>query len=92
MTRAEARQFIIDHCCPNYENPDNTQWDTAMVMAIEALQERKTGMWISQWFKGIQFHVCSECRKEFSYDNETGVSMDIYDYCPNCGAKMEVDE
>lgn len=55
-------------------------------------QEHKTGKWISQWFKGIQFYVCSECREEFSYDNETGVSMDSYDYCPNCGAKMEVDE
>lgn len=54
MTRTEARQFIIDHCCPNYENPDNTQWDTAMVMAIEALGERERMLsWLSKFCRHI---------------------------------------
>lgn len=26
---------------------------------------------------------------EFSWDAETGVSMDNYNTCPNCGARME---
>lgn len=34
-----------------------------------------------------EMHVCSECGSEWSYDAETGSSD--FNYCPNCGAKME---
>ena len=58
---------------------------------IEAQQERKTGKWISATTsKG--WH-CSEC---VNNDPETGKWVEVFDfrypYCPNCGAKMEVDE
>ena len=38
----------------------------------------------------IEMKVCSECGAEWSFDAETGVSD--YNYCPNCGAKMEKTE
>lgn len=57
-------------------------------------QEPKTGHWISRWYAGhdFRFHVCSECNEEFSCDMETGISIDNYRYCPNCGAKMAENE
>lgn len=55
--------------------------DTAIEMAIEALeQEEKTGKW--DVMSGEIFK-CSEC-KQFSDK--------ITDFCPNCGAKMEVEK
>lgn len=46
------------------------------------VEERKTGKWIAsddfdEWYS------CSECRKGLTMFDGT------YDYCPNCGAKME---
>ena len=57
-------------------------------------QEAKTGHWISRWYAGhdFRFHVCSECNEEFSCDMETGINIDNYRYCPNCGAKMAETE
>lgn len=57
-------------------------------------QEPKTGKWINynwsdtngtcRW--GIK---CSQCNKEYKYGAEVWLSPN---YCPNCGAKMEVEE
>ena len=35
--------------------------------------------------------VCFNCQAEFSWDAETGVCMDNYKICPNCGADMGGD-
>ena len=53
-------------------------------------QEPRKGHWISRWYAGhdLHFHVCSECNEEFSCDMETGISIDNYRYCPNCGCRM----
>lgn len=62
----------------------------AIEMAIEALQERKTGKWlfdisgcdaIEAMFK---LPKCSICGAETPHPKAR--------YCPNCGAKMEVEE
>ena len=47
-------------------------------MAIEALQESKTGKWkhVHQWTWD-----CSECVYR--------VNAKYFKYCPNCGARME---
>lgn len=55
-------------------------------------QEPKTGHWINRRIianTSIDMIVCSECGQEFSYDAETGISISDYNYCPNCGARME---
>lgn len=51
--------------------------------------ERKTGKWHPRIYSHIEMMVCSECNSEFSYDAETGVRD--YNYCPHCGARMEVE-
>lgn len=50
--------------------------------------ERKTGKWISK----AMWYVCSECNMDF--DSEIAFVCDgsLPDYCPNCGAKMEVQD
>ena len=56
--------------------------------AKKELQERKTGKWVKDEY-GTDH--CSCCDYIPAYD--TAID-DIYysPYCPNCGAKMEVDE
>ena len=87
MTREEAIKTI--------ENAKHFAYDgiyeEAFDMAIKALeQEPRKGHWISRWYAGhdLHFHVCSECNEEFSCDMETGISIDNYRYCPNCGCRM----
>ena len=60
----------------------------AIHMAIDALKERKTGKWVNDEH---DIPHCSCCQYIPAYD--TAID-DIYysPYCPNCGAKMEVEE
>lgn len=73
----------------------------ALEMAIEALQERKTGKWKEVYAETdyrdgwIEF-CCEFC--EYRHGLESGEYGWSYGepipwkYCPICGAKMEVDE
>lgn len=64
-----------------------------LIQAIKNLPsaqpDRKSGKWHSRIYSKIEMFVCSECQHEYSYDAETGEQF--YNYCPNCGAKMEVE-
>lgn len=55
------------------------------------IPQPKIGHWITQWnvVHQKEYYYCSECREEFSYDGETGIKMNDYDYCPNCGVRMK---
>lgn len=53
-------------------------------------EERKTGKWINHKDEH-QCSICGEVVIADVYDGEWG-SNGIYEYCPNCGAKMEVEE
>ncbi len=46
------------------------------------------GQWIVPRF--LAFHVCSICSNDAPYDDE-GTEM-LAPYCPNCGAKMDLEE
>lgn len=50
----------------------------ALNMAIKSLEKQKTGHWIPRNSFLLQYK-CSECEWE----------SEKYNYCPNCGAKME---
>lgn len=57
-------------------------------MAIEALEEQKTGEWTREWLpstNGGCYEVfrCSECEQAFNWRMK---------YCGNCGARMEGEE
>lgn len=43
------------------------------------------GRWIESIVRGSYALICSQCRRD------TGVAYD-FDYCPNCGAKMDLQE
>lgn len=62
-------------------------------MAINALeQEPKTGKWIEEdIFDGDVAYRCSVCNELFCLMEGTPKDNE-YNYCPNCGAKMEVSE
>jgi hypothetical protein len=72
----------------------------AVDMAIEALQERKTGKWFDladEYDKRAQKHdyFCLECKThadDFICGSEDWWCGKPPKYCPNCGEKMEVDE
>ena len=96
MTREEAIKKLRAILTEAVEFEDSVCYVTEedrepLEMAIKALeQEPKTGHWITQWNAVHQkeYYYCSECREEFSYDGETGIKMNDYDFCPNCGCPM----
>ena len=97
MTREEAIKVLKETIDPNVDKSfkEWKEWDKekhlpAVNMAIEALKaEPKHGEWGKGYRKtanGVDFLVlsCSEC------DN-ADPQMNYYNYCPNCGAKMDKD-
>ena len=56
------------------------------------LEEQKSGKWIHRRVitenKSVDLCVCPICNEEFSHDAETGITIDNYKYCPNCGSRM----
>ena len=82
-----------EHCvgCKYYGcNQEDEQMFTcqsskAHRMAIEALEQQRVAHWKMVKIRGIKMPVCSNCLR----DNGT---LYEYDYCPTCGAKMEVQE
>lgn len=54
--------------------------------------EVKHGKWIkSHWRNSVSCANCSICRFEAYHYDFQGVQK-TYNYCPNCGAKMDGDE
>lgn len=86
MTREEAKSELMQIYMSLSEEKKQA---LDVLMAIPSV-EPKTGHWITQWNLAHQkeYYYCSECREEYSYDGETGIKMNDYKYCPNCGARM----
>lgn len=89
MTNKEAVARIKDHKAIHKMNePRAIYISEALDMAIEALENQKTGHWIADVDKWcdvvttVNGYKCSECGK-FNTDKDN--------YCPNCGAKMKGD-
>ena len=72
-------------------------WEVLVAQAV--LPQPKMGKWIpvgmaeavggesAMWGSAIAYHVCSECMEQaLEEDGEEKLS----DFCPSCGAKMEV--
>ena len=84
MTPSEARDYIIRHCNPDYPH-GKTEWETAINMAIDALEKQvplKTGpneLGISAGNPVIT--PCGYCGMEL---------MDqMWKYCPWCGQRIK---
>ena len=70
----------IDYFLQNHTNDYSESTHTALMMAIEALQEQKVGKWVKDRY-------CSNC--EWSNEDVYFTSGWTGNYCPNCGTKME---
>lgn len=85
-----------DECSLNYEQGNMGEQKEWLRMSIEALEEQKTGHWISQseYCKmnnlipsGLgSYFWCSECNCGIDYKY---FHLAKYKYCPKCGAKMQ---
>lgn len=64
------------------------QRDIETIKSLPSVQpERKLGKWISEDYE--LYGYCSECGFEtVNY----GYGVFGYDYCPNCGARLEIEE
>lgn len=72
-------------------NEDREKTEQAIEVVAEALdQEQKRGKWLDKR-ELYKTAVCSECLK-VTMQEKWGVELRYYDYCPNCGARMESDE
>ena len=80
MTREEA----IDVLDRNYPDKCFGILCDAVDMAIETLEEQKTGECIDWLGTGNEWE-CSECK--CSIESHGSIA---YRFCPNCGAKMEM--
>ncbi len=63
------------------------------------VREIKHARWRGRYFfspqtkmHDIEMGVCSNCGYECSFDADTGIGYMDYNYCPNCGAKMDLEE
>lgn len=93
MTREEAKNELVLWRNRNSDNGYHKKFVDALTVAIKALeQESKTGHWIDAKVGKIfpsNDYKCSECGNILDFD---GVNCGRGDanFCPNCGAKMEV--
>ena len=99
MTREEAigvLEDVRDAICENIpgSHPELDELKEAVQMAVNALEERKTGKWIIQDNPGTGWYrvVCSECDENVT-SNIPMIGFfphcePLWDYCPNCGADM----
>lgn len=78
-----CRTFQKDECTMVYEVKKPSDFP--------AIEERKTGKWIIEPYdveNDIWVHRCGECMKVAML----GSKKSRFNYCPNCGAKMEGEE
>ena len=61
--------------------------NTPTVDAVEVVH----GEWstIEDDYCGLTALQCSECNQEYWFEDEPPIK--IYNYCPNCGAKMDLE-
>lgn len=87
MTREQAIQGWIIPAIKNTWSEKNCQ---EIIKALE--QEPETGRWIEQeGYDGDTYYDCSECGESFCLIDGTPTD-NLYNYCPNCGAKMAESE
>ena len=56
---------------------------------IADVESVRRGRWVIVPYKLAR--VCSVCNRDEPY-KFADIDADVYDYCPNCGAKMDLEE
>ena len=82
MTNKEAIVWLKE--CKEHYGEYHEMCDEALDIAIKALAIQALERPIGHWIKEDEFHSkCSLCGFKYAdYRN-------LFDYCPNCGARME---
>ena len=82
-----------------YKNPPNSSYQEGFDRGLDKAQrvildapaadvvEVRHGRWVSVQHKLAR--VCSVCNRDEPY-KFADVDADVYNYCPNCGAKMDL--
>lgn len=87
MSDLVSRQAVIKNA--HFPMIDDAGYEVVRVNDILALPpaEPKTGEWVLEEQKSQNhvenIYICSACR-----NFEAWGKMELYNYCPNCGAKM----
>ena len=89
ISRESALEILDDYA----EDIESGNWGTAYSKARTSMcdlpsvtPKRKPGKWIHM----VGFWECDQCHAEYT-DMPTCMGKVIYEYCPMCGSKMEVD-
>jgi len=88
VSRIDVKKQMLKY---GFHAPDMTVTEFVEDCLSPVTPQPKIGHWITQWNVTHQkeYYYCSECREKFSYDGETGIEMNNYDFCPNCGTRMD---
>lgn len=82
-----ARKTLLDWVHEFY--PEDKVFASAIINAPAAdVAPVRHGRWVSVPYKLAR--VCSVCNRDEPY-KFADIDADVYDYCPNCGAKMYGD-
>ena len=83
-----ARAISDERCCISRGRSTATIMQDILDLPPVKLQP-KTGHWIEEnGFDGDTYYDCSECGESFCLIDGTPTD-NLYNYCPNCGAKMQ---
>lgn len=96
ISRQAAIDFIKKHSYPVRYDGNSIEQGMTLTGIEQALKEapsirpeQKTGRWIEHIDeRGDTYYECSSCKEEFTLIEGTPAD-NLYNYCPNCGAKME---
>ena len=88
---------IVDFERCNHENPVWTpQRVKTLLMRIQTadVEPVRSGEWLrtdDDWNSLTTFQ-CTVCGEEFCFEIDEDIELLNYNYCPNCGAKMDLEE
>lgn len=93
-----ARSIICDMCeclypdgyCPEKCDSEKCDWMELLKEDAADVAPVRHGRWVSVQHKLAR--VCSVCNRDEPYKFAfADIDADLYDYCPNCGARMDGD-
>lgn len=85
MRLIELEAAIKTACDAVEHYPSDWAVIEAAMRALPVAEERKHGHWIGKPIAGYSMVRCSVC---FAFAN----NIERWNYCPNCGAKMDGDK
>ena len=90
MTNEEAVSLLMNISAYDIDNKRGMQKQEALEMAIKALEQtRPKGKWSRPSVVAMPYSFAYECPICRQWGN---IQTFEPNYCPNCGAKMEVEE